>query len=57
MNDLLKQTENLVQDLQDELEMKDSLTVKELAIEDYGSQDTCYRFYNKSDIHLPLNRI
>ncbi|GFZ12155.1 hypothetical protein Acr_23g0005400 [Actinidia rufa] len=51
LNDLLKQTENLVQDLQDELEMKDSLTVKELAIEDYGSQDTCYRSYNKSAPH------
>ncbi|XP_057474613.1 uncharacterized protein LOC130762793 [Actinidia eriantha] len=51
LNDLLKQTENLVQDLQDELEMKDSLTVKELAIEDYGSQDTGYRSYNKSAPH------
>ncbi|XP_057488610.1 uncharacterized protein LOC130774552 [Actinidia eriantha] len=48
LNDLLKQTENLVQDLQDEFEMKDSLTVKELSIEDYGSQDTCYRSCNKS---------
>ncbi|PON69700.1 hypothetical protein TorRG33x02_258910 [Trema orientale] len=38
---LLKQTENLVQDLQEELEMKDSLTVKELANENYESQDTC----------------
>lgn len=35
----LKQTENLVQDLQEELEMKDSLTVKELATEDFESQD------------------
>lgn len=35
----LKQTENLVQDLQEELEMKDSLTVKELTTEDYVSQD------------------
>ncbi|KAL0357358.1 UNVERIFIED_CONTAM: hypothetical protein Scaly_1421500 [Sesamum calycinum] len=39
LNKLLKQSENLVQDLQDELEMKDSLTVKELAVEDYESQD------------------
>lgn len=39
LNKLLKQTENLVQDLHEELEMKDSLTVKELAIEDYKSQD------------------
>lgn len=41
LKELLKQTENLVQDLQEELEMKDSLTVKELADENYGSQDTC----------------
>ncbi|KAF6171395.1 hypothetical protein GIB67_009536 [Kingdonia uniflora] len=34
VSELLKQTENLVQDLQEELEMKDSLTVKELANED-----------------------
>ncbi|KAK6153469.1 hypothetical protein DH2020_013108 [Rehmannia glutinosa] len=39
LNKLLKQTENLVQDLQEELEMKDSLTVKELEMEDYESQD------------------
>ncbi|KAH6801104.1 hypothetical protein C2S52_001568 [Perilla frutescens var. hirtella] len=39
LKSLLKQTENLVQDLQEELEMKDSLTVKELAAEDYESQD------------------
>ncbi|XP_052179587.1 uncharacterized protein LOC127792945 [Diospyros lotus] len=37
---LLKQTENLVQDLQDELEMKDSLTVKELSSEHYEPHDT-----------------
>ncbi|KAK7330290.1 hypothetical protein VNO77_24480 [Canavalia gladiata] len=37
----LKQTENLVQDLQEEFEMKDSMTVKELHSEHYGSQDTC----------------
>ncbi|XWS37272.1 hypothetical protein CRYUN_Cryun19dG0029100 [Craigia yunnanensis] len=36
---LLKQTENLVQDLQEELEMKDSLTVKEIANENYESQE------------------
>ncbi|GMI76783.1 hypothetical protein HRI_001347600 [Hibiscus trionum] len=35
----LKQTENLVQDLQEELEMKDSLTVKELVNENYESQE------------------
>ncbi|KAK3008678.1 hypothetical protein RJ639_014970 [Escallonia herrerae] len=39
VNELLKQTKNLVQDLQEELEMKDSLTVKELAIEDHETQD------------------
>ncbi|RDX74903.1 hypothetical protein CR513_45282, partial [Mucuna pruriens] len=41
LRELLKQTENLVQDLQEELEMKDSMTVKELHNENYGSQDTC----------------
>ncbi|KAM3318836.1 hypothetical protein P3S67_006036 [Capsicum chacoense] len=40
LNDLLRQSEYLVQDLQEELEMKDSLTVKELATEDCESQDT-----------------
>lgn len=38
LDKLLKHKENLVQDLQEELEMKDSLTVKELAVEDYESQ-------------------
>uniref|UniRef100_A0A5B6Z8V8 Uncharacterized protein n=1 Tax=Davidia involucrata TaxID=16924 RepID=A0A5B6Z8V8_DAVIN len=51
LNELLKQTENLVQDLQDELEMKDSLTVKELAMEDYESQDTRDCFYNNRAPH------
>ena len=41
---LLKQTENLVQDLQEELEMKDSLTVEELANENYDSRE----IYDKS---------
>ncbi|KAJ1421819.1 hypothetical protein SESBI_13457 [Sesbania bispinosa] len=41
LRELLKQTGNLVQDLQEELEMKDSMTVKELHSENYGSQDTC----------------
>lgn len=40
LKDVLKQTESLVDDLQEELEMKDSVTVKELANENYGSQDT-----------------
>ncbi|KAK4778613.1 hypothetical protein SAY86_006141 [Trapa natans] len=39
LKELLKQTENLVQDLQDELELTDSLTVKELASENYESLD------------------
>ncbi|XVE54693.1 hypothetical protein DITRI_Ditri03aG0102500 [Diplodiscus trichospermus] len=43
---LLKQTENLVQDLQEELEMKDSLTVKEIANENYESQETCDNFFH-----------
>ncbi|KAI4335908.1 hypothetical protein L6164_014504 [Bauhinia variegata] len=48
LRELLKQTDNLVQDLQEELEMKDSLTVKELNNENYGSQHTCdLSFYDK----------
>ena len=35
-NDMLKNTENLVQDLQEELEMKDSVTVKDLENEADG---------------------
>ncbi|KAF8399596.1 hypothetical protein HHK36_015465 [Tetracentron sinense] len=46
LNGLLKQTENLVQDLQEELEMKDSLTVKELVNEGYELQET-----NDSSFH------
>lgn len=42
LNDQLKHTENLVQDLQDELEMKESLTVKELANEAFGSHGHDY---------------
>lgn len=37
---LLKQTEDLVQDLQEELDMKDLLTVKEIAAKGHESQDT-----------------
>lgn len=40
LKELLKQTENLVQDLQEELELRDSLTVKELESENYESLDT-----------------
>ena len=38
LKESLKQSENLIEDLQEELEMKDSLTVKELANDD-DSQD------------------
>ncbi|XXG63438.1 hypothetical protein AAC387_Pa05g1632 [Persea americana] len=39
LNELLSHTQNLVQDLREELEMKDSLTVKELAYEDCRFQE------------------
>ncbi|XP_010547751.1 PREDICTED: uncharacterized protein LOC104819401 [Tarenaya hassleriana] len=39
LKNVLKQTENLVQDLQDELEMKDSLTVRELENENKKNND------------------
>lgn len=41
LNGLLKQTENLVQDLHDELEMKDALIVQEINTEDEKSQPVC----------------
>ncbi|XP_054805314.1 uncharacterized protein LOC129308272 [Prosopis cineraria] len=45
---LLRQTENLVQDLQEELEMKNSVTVKELHNENYGPLDMCdHSFYER----------
>ncbi|XP_028763566.1 uncharacterized protein LOC114721851 [Neltuma alba] len=47
---LLKQTGNLVQDLQEELEMKDSVTVKELHNENYGPQDMCDNSFYKKDM-------
>ncbi|KAI3726844.1 hypothetical protein L1987_66650 [Smallanthus sonchifolius] len=40
LNWLLKQKENLVQDLEDEIEMKDSLIVQELRVDDHKSQRT-----------------
>ncbi|KAF7124574.1 hypothetical protein RHSIM_Rhsim12G0148200 [Rhododendron simsii] len=49
LNDLLEQTENLVQDLQDELEMKDALTVKELAIEDYSDKSASNSFCSQQN--------
>ncbi|XP_047340072.1 uncharacterized protein LOC124943638 [Impatiens glandulifera] len=61
LNRLLNQTENLVQDLQEELELKDSLTVKELVNEDHDSQEaddsakgvvlSCKRSLNESPKH------
>ncbi|XP_068654760.1 uncharacterized protein [Aristolochia californica] len=39
LNELLKQSQNLVQDLQEELDMKDSLTVKELTNESWELQE------------------
>ncbi|KAL2479164.1 hypothetical protein Fot_48178 [Forsythia ovata] len=50
LNALLRQTENLVQDLQEELEMKDSLTMKELAVENYESQDIHNDSYYKEAV-------
>lgn len=50
LNNLLKQTEDLVQDLQEELELKDSLTVKELVRDDYESQDTHEDTYSKEAV-------
>ncbi|KAG6391798.1 hypothetical protein SASPL_149558 [Salvia splendens] len=52
MKSLLKQNENLVQDLQEELEMKDSLTVKELATDNYESNDV-HNDYCTDDTVLP----
>lgn len=49
LNEMLKQTENLVQDLHEELEMKDSLTVKELTNEDNEFQNRNeHSFLNKN---------
>lgn len=53
LNLLLRQTKNLVEDLQDELEMKDSLTVKELAVEDDESQDTHHDSLDYGHSHSP----
>ncbi|KAK3225820.1 hypothetical protein Dsin_005682 [Dipteronia sinensis] len=49
LKEYLKRTENLVQDLQEELEMKDSTTVKELANENYGSQVSCDNSFHDSE--------
>ncbi|KAK2994741.1 hypothetical protein RJ640_007998 [Escallonia rubra] len=48
LQELLRRTENLVEDLQEELEMKDMVTVKEFANENYQSQGTNHHAsYNK----------
>ncbi|XP_040989384.1 uncharacterized protein LOC121236932 isoform X2 [Juglans microcarpa x Juglans regia] len=46
LKELLKQTQNFVQDLQDELEMKDSVVVKELDNENYKSQNPSDNSYD-----------
>uniref|UniRef100_A0A1D1Z8T7 Foldase protein prsA 1 n=1 Tax=Anthurium amnicola TaxID=1678845 RepID=A0A1D1Z8T7_9ARAE len=54
LNDLLMHSENLVQDLQDELEMKNSLVVKELANE--ACEDQAHQNYFPDiggQVHLP----
>ncbi|KAI3761283.1 hypothetical protein L1987_51695 [Smallanthus sonchifolius] len=48
LNRLLKQKENLVQDLEEEIEMKDSLVMQELTINDHESQRTDGSFDNGS---------
>lgn len=55
----LKHTQNLVQDLQEELEMKDSLTVKQLTNENNESQDTCDNsfHYRASNPHLLIQNV
>lgn len=50
LKDRLKESENLAQDLQEELEMKDSLTVKEL-VNDDDSQD----IHEGSNSHEKMN--
>ncbi|KAL1531688.1 hypothetical protein AAHA92_31801 [Salvia divinorum] len=54
MKSLLKQNENLVQDLQEELEMKDCLTVKELAADNNESTNV-NNDYCTDDTVLPLS--
>lgn len=51
LRELLKQSENLVQDLQEELEMKDSLTVKELANENNESRHTHDNFISRRAVN------
>lgn len=53
LNEMLRQSENLVQDLHEELEMKELLTVKELATEDCGSQDAHNDSSNNGALQAP----
>lgn len=49
LKELLIHTENLAQDLQDEIEMNDSLTVKDLPDENFEPQNTrSHSFKNKA---------
>lgn len=59
LKEVLKHTQNLVQDLQEELEMKDSMTVKQLANENNESQDTCDNsfHYRASNPHLLIQNV
>ncbi|KAJ6374086.1 hypothetical protein OIU78_029735 [Salix suchowensis] len=59
LKEVLKHTQNLVQDLQEELEMKDSMTVKQLANENNESQDTCDNsfHYRASNPHLLIHNV
>ncbi|XP_039056251.1 uncharacterized protein LOC120199124 [Hibiscus syriacus] len=54
---LLKQAENLVQDFQEELEMKDSLTVKELVNENYELQETDDNSFTDRDRETVLSSL
>ncbi|CAI9281501.1 unnamed protein product [Lactuca saligna] len=50
LNRLLKQTESLVQDLEEEIEMKDSLVMQELTIDDHKSQRTDDGYNNLEEL-------
>ncbi|XP_057950637.1 uncharacterized protein LOC131145517 [Malania oleifera] len=52
LRQLLNQTENLVQDLQEELEMKDAITVKELVNGDCDSHYRCDRSFHNIEPNI-----
>lgn len=56
LNEFLRQSENLVQDLHEELEMKESLTVKELTTEDCESQDAHNDSSNNGALQAPSSK-